>query len=105
MRVLSSSLTGLACITTLMAATATPATSQPRVLAFGQGSGSGVQLIDNQDRRSGNARRHYRGYNGRYHGPYYAPYAYYGPYYGPYYYPYSYYGPYYGPSVSFSFGF
>ena len=102
MRVLSSSLTGLACVATLMAATATPATSQPSTLAFGQGSGGGVQLIDNRDRRSGYARGHYRGY-GRYYGPYYAPYAYYGPYYGPYYYPY--YRPYYGPTVSFSFGF
>jgi hypothetical protein len=98
MRVLSSSLTGLACIATLMAFTATPVTSQPSALAFGQGGGSGVQLIDNRDRRSSSARRHYRGY-----GRYYAPYAYYGPYYGPYYYPY--YRPYYGPSVSFSFGF
>jgi hypothetical protein len=103
MRVLSSSLTGLACIATLMAATVTPATSQPSALAFGQISGGGVQLIDNRDRRNGYTRRQHRGYYGRYYGPYYAPYAYYGPYYGPYYYPY--YGPYYGPSVSFSFGF
>ena len=103
MRVLSSSLTGLACIATLMAATATPATSQPSVLAFGQSSGNRVQLIDHRDRRNGHVRRRYRGHYGRYYGPYYAPYAYYGPYYGPYYYPY--YAPYYGPSVSFSFGF
>ena len=102
MRVLSSSLTGLACIATLIA-TATPATSQPSALAFGQGSGGDVQLIDNRDRRNSYARRNYRGYGGRYYRPYYAPYAYYGPYYGPYYYPY--YRPYYGPSVSFSFGF
>ena len=103
MRFLSSSLTGLACVATLMAATAIPATSQPSALVFGQGSEGGVQLIDNRDRRNGHARRHYRGYGGRYYGSYYAPYAYYGPYYGPYYYPY--YRPYYGPSVSFSFGF
>ena len=62
MRVLSSSLTGLACIATLLAATATPATFQPSALAFEQGSGGGVQLIDNRDRRNGYARRHYRGY-------------------------------------------
>jgi hypothetical protein len=86
-----------------MAATATPASSQPRVLAFGQDSESGAQLINNRDRRKGYDRRHYRSYYGHYNGPYYAPYAYYGPYYGPYYYPY--YAPYYEPSVSFSFGF
>ena len=103
MRVLNSSLTGLACIAPLMAATATPASSQPRVLAFGQDSESGAQLINNRNRRKGYDRRHYRSYYGHYNGPYYAPYAYYGPYYGPYYYPY--YAPYYGPSVSFSFGF
>ena len=102
MRVLSSSLIGLACVAT-MAATATPAISQPGALSFGQGSASGVQLIDNRDRRKGYDRKPYRGYYGRYYGPYYAPYAYYGPYYGPYYHPY--YAPYYGPSVSFSFGF
>ena len=102
MRVLSSSLTGLACIATLIA-TATPATSQPSALAFGLGSGGDVQLIDNRERGNSYARRNYRGYGGRYYRPYYAPYAYYGPYYGPYYYPY--YRPYYGPSVSFSFGF
>ena len=102
MRVLSSSLMGLAWVAT-MAATATPANTQPSATAFEQGSGGGVQLIDNRDRRNGYARRDYRGYHGRYYGPYYAPYAYYGPYYGPYYYPY--YAPYYGPSVSFSFGF
>ena len=102
MRVLSSSLTGLACIATLMTAAPAPATAHPSPLAFEHGSGGRVQLIDNRDRRNGYARRHYRGY-GRYHGPYYAPHAYYGPYYGPYYYPY--YRPYYGPSVSFSFGF
>ena len=103
MRVLNSSLTGLACIATLMAATATPASSQPRVLALGQDSESGAQLINNRDRRKGYDRRHYRSYYGHYNGSYYAPYAYYGPYYGPYYYPY--YAPYYEPSVSFSFGF
>jgi hypothetical protein len=103
MRVLSSTLTGLAFIATLMAATATPATSQPSSPALRQHNGDEVQLIDYRDRRKGyNDRRHYRGYRG-YYGPYYAPYAYYGPYYGPYYYPY--YAPYYGPSVSFSFGF
>jgi hypothetical protein len=102
MRVLSLSLIGFACVAA-MAVAATPATSQPRVLTFGQGSASGVQLIDNRDRRKGYDRRPYRGYYGHYYGPYYAPYAYYGPYYGPYYYPY--YAPYYGPSVSFSFGF
>jgi hypothetical protein len=102
MRVLSLSLTGLAAIATSMAFPATPATSQPSGMVFGQGDGGQVQLIDNRDRRNGHARRHYRGY-GHYYGPYYAPYAYYGPYYGPYYYPY--YRPYYGPSVSFSFGF
>ena len=101
MRVLSSSLIGFACVAT-MAATATPAASQPSAFAFGQVSGGGVQLIDNRDRRKVYDRRHYRGYD-RYYGPYYAPYAYYGPYYGPYYYPY--YAPYYGPSVSLSFGF
>ena len=104
MRVLRSSLTALACITTLMATTATPATSQPRVLAFGQGNEGRVQFVDNRDRRKGHDHRHYRGPYGRYYGPYYAPHAYYGPYYGPSYYPY-YYPPYYGPSVSFSFGF
>ena len=103
MRVLSSSLTGLACIATLMVSTATPATSHPSVLTFGQGSGGRVQLIEHRDRRNDYARRHYRGHYGRYYGPYYAPYAYYGPYFGPYSYPY--YAPYYGPSVSFSFGF
>ena len=102
MRILGSSLTGLASFATLMAVTATSATSQPSALAFGQADGGQVQLIDNRERRDGYGRRHYRGY-GHYHGPYYAPYAYYGPYYGPYYYPY--YAPYYGPSVSFSFGF
>ena len=101
MRVLSSSLIGLACIAT-MAASAPPANSQSTALSLG-GSGGGVQLIDNRDRRNSYARRNYRGYGGRYYRPYYAPYAYYGPYYGPYYYPY--YRPYYGPSVSFSFGF
>lgn len=99
MRVLNSSLIGVAALM----ATASPAASQPSALAFGQGSGDRVQLIDSRDRGNGHARRHYRGYYGRYYAPYYAPYAYYGPYYGPYYYPY--YGPYYGPSVSFSFGF
>jgi hypothetical protein len=103
MRVLGSSLIGFACISTLMAATATPAASQPSALAFGQGSGGEVRLIDNRDRRKGYDRRPYRSYYGYYNGPYYAPYAYYGPYHGPYYYPY--YAPYYGPSVSFSFGF
>ena len=102
MRVLSSSLIGFACASTV-AATATPAISQPSALVFGQASGGVVQLIDNRDRRKGYDRRPYRGYYGHYYGPYYAPYAYYGPYYGPYYYPY--YAPYYGPSVSFSFGF
>jgi hypothetical protein len=101
MRVLSSSLTGLVCIATLMAATATPGSAQPSAMAF-EGKVGGVQLIDHRDRRKGYGRGHYRGY-GRSYGPYYAPYAYYGPYYGPYYYPY--YRPYYGPSVSFSFGF
>jgi hypothetical protein len=100
MRVLSSSVIGFACVATI-GATATPATSQPSALAFGQGSEGGVQLIDNRDRRKLYDRRHYRGHYGRYYGPYYAPYAYYGPYYGPYYYA----QPYYGPSVSFSFGF
>jgi hypothetical protein len=103
MRALSSSLTGLACVAILMGATATPAISQPGALSVGQGGVSGVQLIDNRDRRKGYDRKPYRGYYGHYYGPYYAPYAYYGPYYGPYYYPY--YAPYYGPSVSFSFGF
>ena len=97
MRVLSSSLTGLVCIATLMAATATPGSAQPSAMAF-EGKVGGVQLID----------------GGRatavgiivatvvtmvlttHRMPY-------GPYYGPYYYPY--YRPYYGPSVSFSFGF
>jgi hypothetical protein len=101
MRVLSSSLIGFACVATI-GATATPATSQPSALAFGQGSEGSIQLIDNRDRRKVYDRRPYRGY-GRYYAPYYAPYAYYGPYYGPYYHPY--YAPYYGPSVSFSFGF
>jgi hypothetical protein len=101
MRVLSSSLIAFACVAT-MAATATPASAQPGALAFGEGTGGGVQLVDNRDRRKVYDRRPYRGY-GRYYGPYYAPYAYYGPYYSPYYY--SYYPPYYGPSVSFSFGF
>jgi hypothetical protein len=103
MRVLSSSLTGLACIASLMTGTATPATSQPSALSFEQGKLGRVQLVEYRDRRNGYARPRYRGYGGRYYGPYYAPYAYYGPYYGPYYYPY--YRPYYGPSVSFSFGF
>ena len=102
MRILGSSLTGLASLATLMAVTATPATSQPSALAFGQADGAQVQLIDDRDRRNGHARRDYRSHR-HYHGPYYAPYVYYGPYYGPYYYPY--YRPYYGPSVSFSFGF
>ena len=104
MRVLSSSLTGFACTAALLAATATPATSQPRVPALALGSEDQVQLVDHRDRRNSHDRRHYRGQYGRYYGPYYAPYAYYGPYYGPSYYPY-YYPPYYGPSVSFSFGF
>jgi hypothetical protein len=104
MRVLSSSLTGLACIATLMAATATPATSQPSALAFGQGSASGVEQIEHRQRRNGDYRRYYGRYDGPYYRPYYGPYAYYGPYYDPYYSPY-YYRPYYGPSVSFSFGF
>ena len=102
MRVLSSSLIGFACVTT-MAATATPAISQPSAWTVGQKIEGGIQLIDNRDRRKGYDRKPYRGYYGHYYGPYYAPYAYYGPYYGPYYYPY--YAPYYGPSVSFSFGF
>jgi hypothetical protein len=72
-----------------MAVASTQATSQPRVLTFGQGSASGVQLIDNRDRRKGYDRKPYRGYYGHYYGPYYHPY----------------YAPYYGPSVSFSFGF
>jgi hypothetical protein len=101
MRILSASVMGLACVGT-MAATATLANAQPGALEFGQGSGSGVQLIDNRDRRKGYDRRYNRGYRG-YYGPHYAPYGYYGPYYDPYYYPY--YPPYYGPSVSFSFGF
>jgi hypothetical protein len=50
MRVLSSSLTGLACIATLMTAAPAPATAQPSPLAFEQGSGGRVQLIDNRDR-------------------------------------------------------
>ena len=102
MRVLTSSLIGFACVTAV-AATATPAASQPSAPEFGRGSGGQIQLIDNKDRRKGYDRRPYRDHYGRYYGPYYAPYAYYGPYYGPYYYPY--YAPYYGPSVSFSFGF
>ena len=71
----------------LMAATAMPATSQPR--GANRGEEAGYRY-----------RQHGYGYR-----PYYRPYAYYGPYYyDPYYYPY-YYQPYYGPSVSFSFGF
>jgi hypothetical protein len=79
MRVLSSSLTGLVCIATLMAATATPGSAQPSAMAF-EGKVGGVQLIDHRDRRKGYGRGHYRGYYGHYYGPYYAPYAYYGPY-------------------------
>jgi hypothetical protein len=52
MRVLSA----LACIATLMAATATPATSQPSAPAFGQGSEGRVQLIDHRGRRKDYAR-------------------------------------------------
>ena len=98
------SLAGLACMVTLMAATATPVASQPTAPEFGEGSADSVELVEHRERRNGYSRRYHGRYDGPYYGPYPGPYAYYGPYYGPYYYPY-YYRPYYGPSVSFSFGF
>jgi hypothetical protein len=90
MRTLTLGLSGLACMVALMAATATPASSQPRGhTSANRGEEAGYRY-----------RQHGYGYR-----PHYRPYAYYDPYYyDPYYYPY-YYQPYYGPSVSFSFGF
>ena len=103
MRILTLS-AGLACVATLMAATATPVVSQPSALEFGKGSANGVQLIEHRERRNSYSRRYHGRYDGPYYAPYPPPYAYYGPYYDPYYYPY-YDRPYYGSSVSFSFGF
>jgi hypothetical protein len=88
----------LACVlgcTLALAATAVPATAQPR----GQASANKAEESGYRDRHRGYGYRPYRG-----------PYVYYGAYYyGPYYYPpYPYYyapAPYYGSSVSFSFGF
>jgi hypothetical protein len=98
MRGLSLGLGGLACVVALLVGTATPAVSQPSVLAFGQEGVRRVQLIEHRERRNGYAPRYTGRYYGRYDGPYYGPYAYYAPYYYPY-------QPYYGPTVSFSFGF